>query len=138
VSTCANKGFQTHRTLSRIENPSASISTFTLEILDLVTEPEWPNPFTDDAVSYWVEFAGLLAAFAEQLSKPLRSRDDPTDYIPSQKLADLIQTARVHGIRYPSAMVPSGTNVGARDMKIWCLSENYFAKITKQGGVGRH
>lgn len=82
-----------------------------LEILDLVTEPEWPNPFTDDTLSYWVEFAGLLAAFAEQLSKPLRSRDDPTDYIPSQKLAELIETARVDGIRYPSAMTPSGTNV---------------------------
>jgi len=82
-----------------------------LEILDLVTEPEWPNPFTDEAVSYWVEFARLLLAFAEQLSMPLRSRDDPTDYIPSQKLAELIQTARVDGIRYPSAMAPSGTNV---------------------------
>ena len=31
-----------------------------LEILDLVREPEWPNPFTDDAVNYWVEFAELL------------------------------------------------------------------------------
>lgn len=86
-----------------------------LEILDLVTEPEWPNPFTDDAVNYWVEFGGLLAAFAEELSKPLRSRDDPTDYIPSQKLADLIQGARVDGTRYPSAMAPSGTNVALFD-----------------------
>lgn len=69
-----------------------------LEILDLVREPEWPNPFTDDAVNYWVEFAELLAAFAEELSKPLRSRDDLTDYIPSQKRAELIETARVNGI----------------------------------------
>ena len=82
-----------------------------LEILDLATEPEWPNPFTDDTVNYWLEFAALLAAFAEQLEKPLRSRDDPTDYIPSQKLAELIKKAGVDGIRYPSAMAPSGTNV---------------------------
>ena len=81
-----------------------------LEILDLVREPEWPNPFTDDAVNYWVEFAELLAAFAEELSKPLRSRDDLTDYIPSQKRAELIEAARVDGISYPSAMEPSGTN----------------------------
>jgi hypothetical protein len=58
-----------------------------------------------------VEFAELLAAFAEELSKPLRSRDDLTDYIPSQKLAELIEAARVDGIRNPSAMEPSGTNV---------------------------
>jgi len=38
-----------------------------LEILDLATDPKWPNPFTAETVSYWVEFAGLLAAFAEQL-----------------------------------------------------------------------
>lgn len=82
-----------------------------LEILDLATEPEWPNPFTDDTVSYWVEFAGLLAAFAEQIGKPLRSRDDPADYIPSQKLAELIKKAGVDGIRYPSAIAPGGTNV---------------------------
>ena len=82
-----------------------------LEILDLATDPEWPNPFTDDAINYWLEFAGLLAAFADQLSKPLRSRDDPTDYTPSQKLSELIQTSGVDGIRYPSAMAPNGTNV---------------------------
>ena len=82
-----------------------------LQILDLATEPKWPNPFTDETVSYWVEFAELLAAFAEQLSMPLRSRDDPTDYIPSQKLAQLIEGAGVDGIRYPSAMAPGGTNV---------------------------
>jgi RES domain-containing protein len=90
-----------------------------LETLDLATEPEWPNPFTDDAINYEVEFAGLLAAFAEQLGKPLRSRDDPTDYIPSQKLTELIQTARVDGIRYPSAMAsPSGINVVLFDPSI--------------------
>lgn len=100
-----------------------------LEILDLVTEPQWPNPFTDDAVSYWVEFAGLLAAFAEELSKPLRSRDDPTDYIPSQKLAEFIQTARVEGIRYPSAMAPSGTNVVLFDSSVVHIGTSRLVEI---------
>lgn len=102
-----------------------------LEILDLVTEAEWPNPFTDDAVSYWVEFAGLLAAFAEELSKPLRSRDDPTDYIPSQKLADLIQTARVDGIRYPSAMEPNGTNVVLFDPSVVDIGTSHLVEIVE-------
>ena len=100
-----------------------------LEILDLVTEPEWPNPFTDDSVSYWVEFAELLAAFAEDLSKPLRSRDDPTDYIPSQKLAELIQTARVDGIRYPSSMVPRGTNVVLFDPSVVHIGTSRLVEI---------
>jgi hypothetical protein len=100
-----------------------------LEVLDLVTEPEWPNPFTDDAVNYWVEFAGLLAAFAEELSKPLRSRDDRTDYIPSQKLAEIIQTARVDGIRYPSAMAPSGTNVVLFDPSVVHIGTSRLVEI---------
>lgn len=86
-------------------------TTKDLDLLDLSAEPEWPNPFTDDSVNYRVEFAGLMAGFAEELSKPLRSRDDTTDYIPSQKLVDLIQKERTDGIIYPSAMEPTGTNV---------------------------
>ena len=103
-----------------------------LEILDLVREPEWPNPFTDDAVNYWVEFAELLAAFAEELSKPLRSRDDLTDYIPSQKRAELIEAARVDGISYPSAMEPSGTNGVLFDpYNILVISWSLFLFITQ-------
>ena len=86
-------------------------TTKDLDLLDLSAELEWPNPFTDDSVNYRVEFAGLMAGFAEELSRPLRSRDDTTDYIPSQKLVDLIQKERTDGIIYPSAMEPTGTNV---------------------------
>ena len=82
-----------------------------LRILDLVTEPEWPNPFLSETVGYEVEFAGLLIAFGEQLGEPLRYRDNPIDYIPSQKLAELIERAGVDGIRYPSAMALGGRNV---------------------------
>jgi hypothetical protein len=82
-----------------------------IRILDLVAEAELPNPFTNDSVAYFVELSDLLSAFAEELSKPLRARDDLTDYIPSQKLAERIEAARVDGIRYPSAMAPGGTNI---------------------------
>ena len=108
-----------------------------LEILDLLTGTEWPNPFMDDAVSYRVEFAGLLAAIAEELSKPLRSRDDPTDYIPSQKLAELIQTARVDGIRYPSAMAPSGTNVVLFDPSVVNIGTSRLVEIIETTVVYR-
>lgn len=82
-----------------------------LRVLDLSTKPDWPNPFIDDSLSFRVEVASLLGAFAEHLSMPLRSRDDPTDYIPTQKLAELIKAAQIDGIRYPSAMGPKGTNI---------------------------
>ena len=83
-----------------------------LKILGLVTRPESPNPFASEfGVNYWVELNQLLMAFGEQLEKPLRARDDLTDYIPSQKLAELIENSGADGIRYPSAMEPGGTNV---------------------------
>jgi hypothetical protein len=100
-----------------------------LEILDLITEPERPNPFTDDSVTYRVEFAGLLAGFAEELSKPLRSRDDPTDYIPSQKLVQLIQTTSVDGILYPSAMAPRGANIVLFDPSIGHIGPSRLVEI---------
>jgi len=81
------------------------------EILDLATKPNPPNPFVGESRRYEVEFEQLLWAFAEQLAKPLRSRDDVSDYIPTQKLADAIKKAGLAGIRYPSAMAPGGTNV---------------------------
>ncbi len=64
-----------------------------------------------ETLNSWLEFAGLLAAFAEEPEKPLRSRDNLTDYIPSQKLAELIETAGADGIRCPSALAPGRTNV---------------------------
>lgn len=102
-----------------------------LKILDLATEPEWPNPFTDEAVNYEVEFAALLSAFAEDLEKPLRYRDDPTDYIPSQKLADLIERTGVDGIRYPSAMSPGGTNVVLFDTKTVDIGPSRLVEVTE-------
>lgn len=82
-----------------------------LEILDLVSDPDPPNPFVEESPRYWIEFAELLSAFAEELAKPLRFRDDVRDYIPSQRLAEQIEKAGLTGIRYPSAMAPGGTNV---------------------------
>jgi hypothetical protein len=82
-----------------------------LEILDLSADPESPNPFTDESLPYEVEFLELFHGFADALATPLRHRDNVVDYIPSQKLVELIEQAGADGIRYPSAMTPDGTNV---------------------------
>ena len=110
---------------------AAIVARTDLEILDLVTEPEWPNPFTDEAVRHWVEVAQLLSAFAHQLRKPLRSRDDLTDYIPSQKLAEFIERNGVVGIRYPSAMALGGTNVVLFDPSIAEVGPSSLVEIVK-------
>lgn len=102
-----------------------------LNILDLATEPEWPNPFTHETVNYEVEFAALLVAFAEELEKPLRDRDDPTDYLPSQKLTGLIERAGVDGIRYPSAMSSGGTNVIFFDPKTIDIGPSRLVEVTE-------
>lgn len=94
-----------------------------LRLLDLATEPTWPNPFTDTTAHYEVELSALLVAFAEQLEKPLWYRDDPTDDLPSQRLAELIETTGVDGIRYPSSMMPEGTNIVLFDPSVIGVGE---------------
>ncbi len=106
-------------------------TTKDLDLIDFSGESEWPNPFTDDAVNYSVEFAGLLVGFAEELSKPLRSRDDPTDYIPSQKLVDLIQKERTDGILFPSAMESTGTNVVLFDPSVVQIGPSRLVEIVE-------
>jgi hypothetical protein len=104
--------------------------------LDLVTEPEWPNPFASEfPVNYWVEFNQLLMAYGEQLKKPLRAPDDVADYIPSQKLAERIETAGADGIRYPSAMEPVGPTLYCSTPR-WLKSVDRITLSALRGGHG--
>lgn len=81
--------------------------TFYRARLGAVREPDGVQPYSGYAIGAPPsEKAGPGRANpkgkAEELGRPLRYRDDPTDYIPSQKLAELIETTHVHGIRYPT------------------------------------
>lgn len=133
VLYCANRENTAVAEVRPVRGEYASVAevytTKDLDLIDLSAEPEWPNPFTDDSVNYRVEFAGLIVGFAEELSKPLRSRDDPTDYIPSQKLVDLIQKERMDGILYPSAMEPTGTNVVLFDPSVVQIGPSRLVEI---------
>jgi hypothetical protein len=82
-----------------------------LRILDLGKPIESPNPFTADPLRYWLEFTELLNSFAWALSKPLERADNNSDYIPSQKLGEYVESQHFDGIRCPSAMAPEGTNL---------------------------
>jgi RES domain-containing protein len=83
-----------------------------VRIVDLSEAPPATNPFTDESPQYEVELEELLMAFGEELGRPLRRADNPSDYLPSQKLVRRIRQCGFYdGIRYPSAMSSRGTNV---------------------------
>lgn len=82
-----------------------------LRLVDLSIEPPWPNPFVSEWLVYKVEFHGLLRTLGEELGRPLRRSDDPSEYLVSQRLVQAIRDAGYAGVRYPSAMAPEGTNI---------------------------
>jgi hypothetical protein len=82
-----------------------------VRILDLAQGTDKINPFVTDTLRWNVEIQSLLEAFSEEMSHPLERDDDPTHYMPCQRLADYIRNARYEGIRYPSALHPEGANV---------------------------
>lgn len=80
-------------------------------IVDLGEPLPIPNPFLSEEVFWQIEEAALLNGFSRDLSEPVRRNDDPKEYLPSQKLAELLHAHRKDGIRYPSAMNSHGKNV---------------------------
>jgi hypothetical protein len=82
-----------------------------LRIADLCRELPEPNPFVDEALNYGVELRGLFIGLGNALAAPMRRTDDESHYLPTQALAERIQAAGYHGIRYPSAMCKGGHNI---------------------------
>lgn len=82
-----------------------------LRIVDLTSLPRTANPFVDEAPEYEQELEALLAAFAEELARPLQRSDDCREYRPSQMLIHRIREAGYDGVRYPSAMSLGGKNL---------------------------
>ncbi len=64
------------------------------------------------------------------MSKPLERDDDLAEYIPSQKLSEYVEQMHFDGIRYPSAMEPSGTNVVVFDPATVEVLESKLVRIT--------
>ena len=82
-----------------------------LAIIDLNQRIELPNPFLTENMEFVVEVVELLNAFAKDLAVPLRRDDDLDDYLSSQSISQIIESAGYAGIRYPSAMSPQGSNL---------------------------
>lgn len=52
-----------------------------------------------------------LEALGEELRRPVRSTDEPTDYIPTQYLCELAKSLGFDGVLYSSSQRPTGRNV---------------------------
>jgi hypothetical protein len=106
---------------SRVPNHGyVSIGTFrlnrTVEVLNLakITPPDLFSAPDVDAVEELVRsvlFYRYLATLGQELSKPVRSSDGPTDYIPTQYLCELAKSMGFDGVQYASSVYPDGHNV---------------------------
>lgn len=100
-------------------------------ILDLTASLEPINPFTTDTLLYECEVRELLAAFGEEMSRPLERDDDESHYIPSQRLVHYVRDARYDGVRYPSALNPEGKNLVFFDPAIAEIGDSKLVRITE-------
>jgi RES domain-containing protein len=111
-----------------------SVGTLSLtreaRILDLTYDADEINPFVTESLKWHVEIRSLLAAFAEEMSRPLERDDDKTHYVPCQRLAAFVRDARYDGIRYPSALNPDGTNVVLFDPEIASVTDSKLVRVT--------
>ena len=67
-----------------------------------------------DAVAEQVRrvlFHRYLTALGDELRKPVRTTDQPTDYIPTQYLCELAKSLGLDGVLYSSSLHPQGRNL---------------------------
>lgn len=99
-------------------------------LVDLSVPPSPSNPFIVDAPMYESELEDLLMAFGTELGRPLRRADEPRNYLPCQELVRRIRESGLyHGIRYPSAMAPRGTNVVIFDHRLVQIGPSKIVQI---------
>ena len=101
-----------------------------LKILDLanISHPDFfsvDNPIAGIAVFNYMKRLG------DELKKPVRSSDQPIDYIPTQYLCELAKSFGIDGVQYSSSLNPSGRNIVLFDVEAaQCEPPVRVAKIT--------
>lgn len=86
---------------------------------------------SDDEQIARVAFHRYLTALGDELRKPVRSTDQPTDYIPTQYLCELAKSLGLDGVLYASSLDPDGRNVVLFDVDAAnCTSDVQVLEIT--------
>ena len=107
-----------------------------LKVLNLA-DIEAPDFFSVDEIDLVdeqiarVSFRRYLTALSYELRKPVRSSDQPTDYIPTQYLCELAKSLGLDGVLYSSSLDPTGRNVVLFDVTAAeCDSDFQVIEIT--------
>lgn len=77
-----------------------------------------------------VAFHRYLTALGNELRKPVRSTDQPTDYIPTQYLCELAKSLGLDGVLYASSLDPSGRNLVLFDVESASCTEVKLLEVT--------
>lgn len=78
-----------------------------------------------------VLFHRYLTALGDELRKPVRATDQPTDYIPTQYLCELAKSLGLDGVLYSSSLHPQGRNLVLFDVNAAvCEPEITVVEIT--------
>lgn len=135
VLYCADDELTTVAECRRPRGYLVSVCSLSLKrearILDLTVSLEPINPFTTDSLLYESEVRELLAAFGEEMSRPLERDDDESHYVPSQRLVHYVRDAKYDGVRYPSALNPQGKNLVFFDPAIAEIGDSKLVRITE-------
>lgn len=101
-----------------------------LKLLNLAKIPT-PDFFSTDNPVANISFYRYLQELGNELKKPVRSSDQPVDYIPTQYLCELAKSSGLDGVLYSSSLDPGGSNVVLFDVKAASCNTNVqIARIT--------
>jgi RES domain-containing protein len=71
-----------------------------------------------------VSFHRYLSALGDEVRKPVRASDQPTDYIPTQYLCELAKSLGLDGVLYSSSLHPQGRNLVLFDISAAVCAPN--------------
>jgi len=104
----------------------------TLRLADLRGSKREIEPLATANLAGEVENATLLNSLGMALSEPIHHEASPVEYIPTQYLAEVVQSEGYDGICYPSALDPNGTNIVIFDpSKVDVINVGQVFELTK-------
>lgn len=82
-----------------------------LRLADLTYDRSPLEPLGTPNLAKEIQERTLLGSLGDALGRPIHPDDSQIEYLPTQYLAEVIQSEGYDGICYPSALNPKGTNV---------------------------
>lgn len=100
------------------------------KLVDLTERGRRPNPFTSSRLMAKYIAWKQCEHFGQEMSTPLERDDDPSEYTDSQNFVQFVRRCDFDGIRYPSALAPTGSNVVLFDPAIASIGPSRLVRVT--------